>query len=78
MKFTVTLKDPDGFYESIKEAVDNSLNGTTLLDEDEFEELAEIRRVKINEAISKWVKYSEYITIEFDTTANTATVVPVK
>ena len=78
MKFKVILKDPDGFFESIKEAAEKSLNGTTFSDEDEFERLSEIRFEKIQESISKWVEYSEYITVEFDTTANTATVVPKK
>jgi hypothetical protein len=31
----------------------------------------------MQEFASRWVKYGEYITIEFDTEAGTATVVPV-
>ena len=78
MKFKVTLKDPDGFYDCITDAVESSLNGTTFSDEEEFEKISEIRRENIKTAISKWVEYGEYITIEFDTTAGTATVVPLR
>ena len=78
MKFRVTLKDPDGFYDGITDAVESSLNGTTFSDEEEFEKISELRREKIKTAISKWVEYGEYITIEFDTTAGTATVVPLR
>lgn len=31
---------------------------------------------KVVEFVSKWVKYGEYITVEFDTDAGTAVVVP--
>lgn len=78
MKFKVMLKDPDAFFEAVTDTIDASLKGTTFSDKDEFEALAEIRREKIRESISKWVELSEYITIEFDTTAGTATVVPIK
>lgn len=77
MKFKVMLKDPDAFFEAVTDVIDVSLKGTTF-SEDEFEALAEIWREKISESISKWVKFSECITIEFDTTAGTATVVPIK
>lgn len=78
MKFKVTLNDPDSFYDSISDAVDISLNGTTFSDDEEFEKVAELRRDKVNTALRKWVECGEYITIEFDTTAGTATVVPLK
>ena len=75
MKVTVTLKDPDGFYESVDEAVKTSLAGSGL-PEDEQEALTETRREKAWEVLTKWVDYQEYVTIEFDTEAGTATVMP--
>jgi hypothetical protein len=56
MKLKITLKDPDGVYESIKNAVDST----------DFE--------FIEEQCKPWIKYGEYVTIEIDTDAGTATV----
>ena len=78
MKFKVTLKDPDGFYDGITDAVEESLGGNTFFSERESEAAHEARRDVIKDGIGKWVEYGEYITIEFDTTAGTATVVPLK
>lgn len=74
MKFTVTFKDPDGPYESIREAAANSLKGIKGLSADERESLLETRIEELNEACSKWFSYSEYVSIEIDTEADTATV----
>lgn len=76
MKFKVYLKDPDGFYESVQDAAKESVeqSGRLNLDQEELEQLVESRFEKANEAISKWVEYSECVTIEFDTDAMTATV----
>lgn len=76
MKFSVQLKDPDGFYDGVHDAVKAQIDELGKLSDDERESLEEIRMNSINEAIDKWVEYNEYITIEFDTEANTATVVP--
>ena len=75
MKFKVTLKDPDGFFDGVQDAVTQQL---LILDlpEDEREALHDVKQEKIMEFIDKWVEYSEYVTIEFDTEANTATVLP--
>ena len=78
MKFRVTLKDPDGFYDGITGAVEESLSGNTFFSERESEAAHEARRYAIKDGIKKWVDYGEYITIEFDTTAGTATVVPLR
>jgi hypothetical protein len=74
MKIRVTLKDPDGFYESIKRAAEESVCHLEI-DEDEREALAERRREKAGEALGRWVRYGEYVTLEFDTAAGTARVV---
>lgn len=75
MKLTITFKDPDGVYECIRQTVEEQLRDVEGIDDEERESLAEDRKESIEESISKWVKYREYITIEFDTDAGTATVV---
>lgn len=75
MKFTVTLKDPDGFSESVKDAVDESVDELDGLDDEEKDALREVRSEKTWEKLEQFVEYQEYVTIEFDTDAGTATVV---
>jgi len=73
MKITVTLKDPNGFYECITEAIDDSLpQGLTPREE---KALKEARRDEIEERMRKWVESGEYVDIVFDLEAMTATVV---
>lgn len=78
MKIKITLKDPDGVYESIKEAAETSVSAVDGLSKKEREELAETRAEQIKEDCGKWVEWGEYVTIEIDTEAGTATVCPVK
>lgn len=75
MKIVVHLKDPDGFSTALDEAVEASFKGSDLL-KDEQEALTEIRQERLSKAMEKWVEYGEYVTIEFDTEAGTATVMP--
>ena len=70
MKLKITLKDPDGVYESIKDAAESSTGDTDGLDDNELEELAQ----KLEEQCKPWIEYGEYVTIEIDTDAGTATV----
>jgi len=74
MKIKVSLKDPDGFFESVTEAVEKEVNAM-LLSEDEKDSIIEDRRETVFETLSKWVEYQECIEIEFDTEAKTATVI---
>jgi predicted metal-dependent phosphoesterase TrpH len=76
MKIRMQLKDPDGVSDSIQEAVEKSVAASGITDEDEREALIEARTEKAGKAIGKWVEYGEYLTVEFDTDAGTATVVP--
>jgi len=75
MKFRVTLKDPDGFTDCVDEAVKDSVNAQQDLDDEEKEDVIERRTEKVWKDLSKFVEYQEYVTIEFDTEAGTATVV---
>lgn len=72
MKISVYLKDPDGFYDAVEDAAKASLPSD--LPKDEQEVLLEIRKEKAQEFLRKWVADGEYVGIEFDTDAGTATV----
>lgn len=74
MKFRVQMKDPDGAYESISSAVEESM--WDVQDEDERGALKEVRRGKLTKAASKWLRYGEYLSVEIDTEAGTCTVLP--
>jgi hypothetical protein len=74
MKFRITLKDPDGVHNSLDEESADSVQSMDL-DEEEKEAIKAMRREKMSEFAGKWLEYGEYVTIEFDTEAGTATVV---
>lgn len=74
MKFTVYIKDPDVFSDAVSEAVKKEVSALNL-PEDEAEAVIEKREEKVNDFLERWVEYGEYIKVEFDTEANTATVV---
>lgn len=77
MKIQITFKDPDVAQDALDDAFKNfTVEGIT--DPEELEELRYVRKRKAAEAIFSWMKYSEYITVEFDTEAKTATVVQTK
>lgn len=75
MKFTITMKDPDGVYDCIEDAVKDSLKASGLPG-DEQDALKEVRGNKIREVTGKFFEYGEYVNIEIDTDAGTATVLP--
>jgi hypothetical protein len=77
MKFRITLKDPDGFYEGIDEATFASVKSHLGEDPDSDveEAVSNVARQKIEDFIEKWVEYGEYVTLEFDTDTGTAVVV---
>jgi hypothetical protein len=75
MRFTVTLKDPDCFDESVRRELERDLKERYPdLDVEEREALFERRYEKLQDFAGQWLKYGEYISIEFDTEAGTATV----
>lgn len=77
MKFKINLKDPDGVSDGVTDAVAASVAAMDLPD-DERESLEETRAEKVNEALREWFEYGEYVTIEIDTEAMTATVCKAK
>lgn len=74
MIFNVTFKDPDAIYDALQDAVDEELAASGL-DEEEQEAVKELRLEKYNNLAGKWIKWGEYIEIQFDTEAGTAVVV---
>ena len=76
MKFTITMKDPDGVYESIQDAI--AMIHIDGVEEDEMDAVRKVRGEKIHELCGRWFEYGEYLRVEVDTDAKTCTVLPVK
>lgn len=78
MKIRVTLKEPDSFHDAIKFAVKKEIEPLLSGDKHEDKYLADEKTEEVKNFLSKWVQYSEYITVEFDTELGTATVCEIK
>lgn len=78
MKVRVTLKDPDTMHDAVDDAV-KRLPKPDGVDADEWASIREERADKVKSHISsQWMEYGEYLVVDFDTDAGTATVVPNK
>jgi hypothetical protein len=74
MKFRIQFKDPDAVSDQVTDAVDDT-RPPNLSDK----EWQAVKDVRIDEALiglGKWIKYCEYVTIEFDMESGNATVIP--
>jgi Mg2+/Co2+ transporter CorC len=76
VKLTITMKDPDCLYEQVEDAIDESV--ASIEDEEEREAVARVRREAQHTKLCHWFTDGEYLNVEFDTDAMTATVLPVK
>ena len=74
MIFRITFKDPDGVSEGYAEVV-RTIQDKNQLSSEEDEYLYDHRLSQARELTSSWIKWDEYITIEFDSVKKTATVV---
>lgn len=74
MKLSIFIKDPDGFSDSVKNAVRVEVEKIEDLSDDERDDLIETRMEKVWSELEQFVQYQENIRIEFDTDAGTATV----
>ena len=74
MKITITLKDPDGFYEAVRGVALDAHPKTGV--DDENEGARRRCRDQVWRTLERFVAYRENVTLEFDTDAGTATVVP--
>jgi hypothetical protein len=78
MKFRVTMKDPDTLSDAMEGAVVQQLKTIEGINDAERELIFEHRRDALGELCGKWFESGEYVTIEIDTHAMTAIVVPNK
>lgn len=73
MKFRVQMKDPDTLDDCIAIAVNDSMRGMVLEDE-ESDAIGEVRKKSFKSVASRWFRFGEYLTVEIDTEAGTCTV----
>lgn len=79
MKFKITLHNPDVLMDAVHTAVYDELKFShPTLGPDELDQLADTRKEKTLGFCGKWFKDGAYLTVEIDTKAKTATVVPAK
>lgn len=76
MKFKVTMKDPDTLGDAIDEAVRADIAKIEGITDEDREAIFDGRREAVSNITSKWFEYGEYLTVEIDTDAQTATVCP--
>lgn len=76
MKIRVALKDLDSMQDAVAEAYERAEKPEGI-DADEWVDIRAERVRKAADGISdKWMPYGEYLYVEFDTEAGTATVLP--
>ena len=81
MKFRITMKDPDSQYDAVQEAAEEVVRsdpGFASLLKEEREMVIEARKTTLAKFADQWMEYGEYVTLEFDTEANTCVVVKEK
>jgi hypothetical protein len=78
MKVRVVLKDPDSMPDAVSDAVKADLQkNTSGISDDERESLSKDRASAITgEIAERWMRWAEYLVVEFDTDTWTATVLP--
>ena len=74
MKFVISFKTPDAVDYAIKDALTYNQEDEEGLDQDEIDELRDKRESEFRKVADKFVSYGEYISVEFDTETQTATV----
>lgn len=74
MKFKITMKDPDTLHDATMDAVTADIAKIEGLSKADREALFETRMDAAREVTRLWFKWGEYVTIEVDTEAKTATV----
>lgn len=79
MKIKVQLKDPDALFDAVQDAVHDHvvlMAEANNLDYGERKSLEEARVEKVLELAKRWFRWSEYLTVEIDTDAETCVVLP--
>ena len=72
MKIRIHFKDPDAVSDAMDEAIKNSRPAG--LSDSEWEAVKEDRMEKLS--LKPFIEYQEYCTVEIDTEAKTAVVIP--
>ncbi len=75
MIIRITLKDPDGVYDSIREAAEQQVNSIEGLNGSEKASLIESRHTQIDKQLEPWIEFSEYVRLEIDLETKTAKVI---
>jgi hypothetical protein len=76
MKIRCYFKDPDTMPDAVDDAFKKAPKPDGISD-DEWEDVKAARNDEArNHITDKWMEYSEYLMVEFDTDAGTATVIP--
>ena len=79
MKIRVTLKDPDTMADAVADAVAKDVKTLAGLSDSERQLIQGDRIAETQSVIAdRWMLYGEYLTVEFDTEAGTATVLETK
>ena len=78
MKIKIMFKDPDGVDNAITDAASEQVAAIDGLSTDESERVEEVRKASICESLKPWILSGEYLEVEFDTAARTATVLPAR
>ncbi len=73
MKIRITMKDPDGVYECVEDALKASLPADS--SDAEKKAVLEVRREEVGDVLRRWFRYGEYIDVEVDTDAKTIRVI---
>ena len=74
MKFTITMKNPDSFEDSIRRAAEDAVEDMALLNPVMKKDLVEKKYKELKKIASKWFEDDEYVRVEIDTEKRTATV----
>jgi hypothetical protein len=77
MLIRIQFKDPDRVGDAVQQAVSEAVHAVPDLSTDERDMVMDARMERTWEDLEKFVEYQEYVTIEIDTDAGTARVVPV-
>lgn len=76
MKIRCKFKDPDTMHDAVDAAV-VKLPRPEGISQQEWERICEDRAAEAKDDISDlWMEYAEYLDVEFDTDAKTATILP--
>jgi hypothetical protein len=84
MKIRITFKTPDVVEQTLQDAKESELSSTLMeaeragqpISDWEAEELVDSKVAKLEHTLKKYIRYSELVTIEFDTENQIARVVP--